>query len=182
MENMTNIPIRVDRGFEREFPGASALATEACANLVHTASTLLDELNRHRASVTDLSPTAAQALAVLDGAGEALPSSVIASRLLVTTASMTSLLDTLERRGFVERRSHPGDRRKILVELTPSGSAVVEKMLPVIHGAQRRAMEGLDQDQRETLVDLLALVQMHLEDIRGQELPRPRPRRRRARR
>ncbi len=179
---VTNIPIRVDPGFEDEFPGASSSATETCANLVHTASTLLDDLNRHRATVTDLSPTAAQALAVLDGAGEPLASSVIALRLLVSTASMTSLLDTLERRGHVERRSHPGDRRKILVHLTASGSKVVEEMLPVIHGAQRRAMEVLDEAERETLVELLARLQTHLEDIRGQELPRPRRRRKRSRR
>src|SRR6187402_1361936 len=35
----------------------------------------------------------------------------------VTTATMTGVLDTLERRGFVARRPHPTDRRRVLIEL-----------------------------------------------------------------
>jgi hypothetical protein len=62
--------VHVDPDFEQEFPGTSASATEASANLMHTASLLLDEVNRHRSRITRLSPSACQTLAVLDGAGE----------------------------------------------------------------------------------------------------------------
>jgi DNA-binding MarR family transcriptional regulator len=174
-------PLRVDRGFVREFPGADASATEACANLVHASTMLMEVLNRYRASVTDLSASATQALAVLDGAGEPLPSNVIAERLLVTTASMTSLLDTLERRGLVERNRHPTDRRKILVSLTAEGSAVVDELLPVMRAGEKAAAGGLTADQRRTLMELLGAWQRHLADVADRPLARAGKRRRRRR-
>ena len=47
----------------------------------------------------------------------------IAARLFVTTGTMSTVLDTLERRGFVERSRHPDDRRKVLVHLHPEVQA-----------------------------------------------------------
>jgi DNA-binding MarR family transcriptional regulator len=173
---MSDVTIRVDKTFAKEFPGASRSATEAGANLVHTAALFLDELNRRRATVTSLSPSACQVLAVLDGAGEPLPSNTIAERLLITTASMTSLLDTLERKGMVRRGPHPTDRRKILVSITPQASAVVDEMLPVIHGTQAAVFAPLTAAERRTLVALLARVQTRLTDLADAELPPPAPR------
>ncbi len=72
-----------------------------------------------------LSGSAFQTLAILDGAGEPLPGHVVAERLLVSSASMTSLVDTLERRGLVERHPHPTDRRKVLIHLTPEAPQIV---------------------------------------------------------
>src|SRR5947208_10013388 len=96
-------PLRVGDDFEDEFPGASRSAAEVSANLVRTSDAFLAELHRRRREIADLSPSAFQALAVLEGAGEPLSGHVIAERLLVSSASMTSLLDTLERRGLIER-------------------------------------------------------------------------------
>jgi DNA-binding MarR family transcriptional regulator len=178
---MPEIPIRVDRGFTAEYPGASRSATEAAANLVHTATMFLDELNRRRATVTRLSPSATQVLAVLDGADEPLPSNVIAERLLITTASMTSLLDTLQRNGFIRRTPHPSDRRKILVEITPQARDVVDRMLPVLHAAEAEIFAPLPARDRAALIDLLARVQSRLADLHEKPLTadvRPAPRRR----
>ena len=177
---MASYPIRVGADFEDEFPGASATATEVAANLVHTATMLLDELNRHRASVTSLSPSASEVLAVIDGAGEPLAGSEIARRLLVSTASMTSLVDTLERRGLVRRVPHDRDRRKVLVDITPEGSRTVDAVLPVVHAASREAVAPLSARERSTLVTLLGKLQRHLDQSGSKELPTPAPRRRPA--
>jgi DNA-binding MarR family transcriptional regulator len=177
---MSDVPIRVDKAFAGEFPGASRSATEAGANLVHTATLFLDELNRRRATLTSLSPSACQVLAVLDGAGEPLPSNTIAERLLITTASMTSLLDTLERRGMVRRGPHPTDRRKILVSITPKASALVDEMLPVIYGVQAAVFAPLSAAERRTFIELLARIQRRIGELVDTELPAPAPRRRRV--
>jgi MarR family 2-MHQ and catechol resistance regulon transcriptional repressor len=157
-------PIRVGEDFTQEFPGASRSATEVAANLVHCASMLLDTLNRHRAQVTSLSPSASEVLAVIDGAGEPLPGSEIARRLLVSTASMTSLVDTLERRGLVRRIPHREDRRKVLIDITDEGRSIVDTLLPVMHAANREAVEPLTERERDSLVTLLAKLQRHLAD------------------
>ena len=104
--------------FEDEYPGASALATECYANLYRTADMLMELHNRQTYDEYELSPSARQVLAVVEGADGPLEPSIIAERLLVTTGSMTSLLDNLEKRGLIVRRRHPNDRRKVLIEIT----------------------------------------------------------------
>src|SRR5262249_21305004 len=110
----------VNQDFEEEYPGASALATECYANLWRAADLLMGLHNRLTLDEYQLSPSARQVLAVVDGAGDPLEPSVIAERVLITTGSMTSLLDNLEKRGLIRRLPHPEDRRKLLVEITPA--------------------------------------------------------------
>ena len=174
--------VRVPAGFAREFPGADPRCAEAAANLVRTTSSYLAELDRRRRPIAALSASAYQTLAILEGAGQPLPSSVIADRLLVTTASMTSLLDTLERRGLVVRSPHPHDRRKILVELTNDAYQVVDQMLPVVHRTATDVFSVLTPDERTLLIDLLARAHQRLEEVRQQAPPDAPPRRRPRRR
>lgn len=171
-------PIRVPADFEREFPGASRSATEAAANLVRTADALLAEIERRRREIADLSASAFQVLAILDGAGEPLAGHVIAERLLVSSASMTSLLDTLERRGLIERHSHPVDRRKVLVHLTDEARPIVDQMLPAVHAASTEAFAQLSEPDREKLIDMLAVVRTQLAVVASLPPVAPKPRRR----
>lgn len=172
--------IRVGPGFSAEFPGAVASAAEGAANLVRTTTEFLNELQRRRAPVAPLSASGFEALAVIEGAGESLPSHVIAERLLVSTASMTSLLDTLERRGFAARRPHPDDRRKILVEITDEGRRVVDQMLPVVHAAATEALSGLTETERQLLIDVLTRIRQQVSEMAANE-PIPPKRRRKPR-
>ena len=126
-----------------------------------------------------LSASAFQTLAILDGAGEPLPGHVIAERLLVSSASMTSLADTLERRGLVERRPHPTDRRKVLIHLTADGQRVVDQQLPAIHAVIAQAISTLAESDREHLLTSLTTIRARLSLIAGQPLPPARPRQKR---
>src|ERR1039458_292930 len=115
---MPEIPtIRVPAGFEREFPGASRSASEVAVNLARAQMALITEIERPAREAHGLAASAVQTPPTLDRPGEPLPGHVIAERLLVSSASMTSLVDTLERRGLVERHPHPTDRRKVLMHL-----------------------------------------------------------------
>ena len=69
---------RVGDDFEDEYPGASALATECFANLFHAGNLLMELHDRHTREKYQLSPSARQVLAVVEGAGEPLEPSVIA--------------------------------------------------------------------------------------------------------
>lgn len=51
----------------------------------------------------------------------AIPAHVLGKKLQITSATMTGILDRLEKMGLVERRPHPDDRRAILVCLTDQG-------------------------------------------------------------
>jgi DNA-binding MarR family transcriptional regulator len=172
-------PIRVPADFEHEFPGASRSAAEVAANLVLTANAFVAEIDRPPREMAQLSVSAFQTLAILEGADESLAAHEIAERLLVTSASMTSLLDTLERRGLVERHPHPTDRRKILIHLTGEGRAIVDRMLPFIHAAITEAVGDLSERDRERLITSLTKIRVGLDPIASQPPPAPNARRKR---
>jgi DNA-binding MarR family transcriptional regulator len=66
----------------------------------------------------------------------ALPLGKMGQRLQVHPTSITSIIDRLERSGFVVRRRHPVDKRAVLAELTDDGRAVVEAATADLVGAE----------------------------------------------
>jgi DNA-binding MarR family transcriptional regulator len=171
--------VDVPADFEREFPGASRSATLVAANLVRTATGLLAEIERPPREAVGLSVSAFQVLAILDGAGEPLTGQAIAEQLLVTSASMTSLLDTLQRRGLIERRPHPTDRRKILIHLTEQAQRTIDQQLPIVHGSITQAMADLTEAEREQLLGSLTKIRAGLTRLATQPTPARKARRKR---
>ncbi len=172
-------PIRVPGDFEREFPGASRSAAEVAANLARAAADFENAVERRIREIAGLSTSAQQTLAILEGAGEPLAGHMIAERLLVRSASMTSLLDTLERRGLIERHPHPTDRRKILVHITDRGREVVDQTLPALHAMFTAAARDLSEGDREHLVRSLSTVGNRLRELASEPPPVSKGRRKR---
>ena len=140
------------------------MATECYANIVRTGDRLIGLHDRQAGEDHNLSGTAKQALAVIDGAGEPLEPSVIAERLIITTGSMTSMLNTLEGRGLVQRLPHPDDRRKLLIAITPRGAAIIDQLLPSLHSRERTIIgDALSRTEQRQLRMLLAKVQASVE-------------------
>jgi DNA-binding MarR family transcriptional regulator len=168
---------RVGDDFEDEYPGASALATECFANLYQTGNLLMDLHDRHTRERYQISPSARQVLAVVEGAGEPLEPSVIAERVLITRGSMTSILDTLERRGLIRRVPHPDDRRRLLVEITPDAQAILDELLPTLHAREREVIgAALSVKEQRELLQLIAKVQHAA--LEAQSTPAPHARQR----
>ncbi len=140
-------------------------------NLARTSSVGLAELERRHRAIGNLSLSGWQALAVIDGAGEPLPAKVIGERLLLTSGSITSLLDTLERRGLVRRAPHPHDRRKLLVDITAEAREMVSKMLPLVHATSIEVMAGVSEDEREQVIQTLAKIRANAEAMGARPVP-----------
>jgi DNA-binding MarR family transcriptional regulator len=99
---------------------------------------------------------------------------------MVTTGSMTSLLDTLERRGLVRRQPHPSDRRQLLVHLTDEGQALVDNFLPEIVAVQTALVAGLSEADRAAAVHLTerladAATTINVLDAASHAKPRVKP-------
>ncbi|MET7749012.1 MarR family transcriptional regulator [Micromonospora sp. NPDC005367] len=81
-------------------------------------------LLRHRTRAAlapwDVSPSQARALGVLARHGVLRPGA-LAEHLRIAPRSATEVVDDLQRRGLVERRPDPNDRRATLVALTAEG-------------------------------------------------------------
>ena len=165
-------PLRQAAHFEAEFPGASRSASEVLLNLARTSSVSLAELDRrHKSAIGNLSLSGWQALAVIEGAGEPLPPKVIGERLLLTSGSITSLLDTLERRGFVRREPHPDDRRKLLVNITDEARKLVDLMLAQVHATSIDVMAGISEADRKHLIQTLAKLRANAEAMGARPVP-----------
>ena len=136
--------------------------------------------NRQALEHHGLSSTARMALAVIEGAGEPLEPGVIAERLIITAGSMTSMLDTLEKRGLVRRMPHPTDRRKLLVDITDDGIAIMDELLPSLHHRERVVIEAaLGASEQRALLSMLAKIQAVAQSGMAAEVNlRPRRRRR----
>ncbi len=86
-------------------------------------------------------------------------------------AATTALIDRLERKGFVQRRPSPDDRRRVMVELTNSGSAQVWAAYgPMVEEGQR-LFDSHTVDELEAMAALLgemtSLTERHREQLRS---------------
>jgi len=155
-------PRRVDgRTFSREFPSGDPSATECAQNLI-LASSRFTEADTRALRRHGLSIAARIMLATVEGAGEPLPANVLAERLLVTGASITSLVDTLERRGLVRRVRPDSDRRVVLIELTDAAQPVIDAYLAEVTALHAAEFAIFTADEREQLTTLLARLAAHI--------------------
>ncbi|HET7328740.1 MAG TPA: MarR family transcriptional regulator [Nocardioidaceae bacterium] len=86
-----------------------------------------------------------------------LPLGKMGERLQVHPTSVTSIVDRLQRSGFVVRRRHPQDGRAVLAEITDAGRAVVEAATADLTAA-RFGLGVLDTDRLRALAELLRPV------------------------
>ena len=73
----------------------------------------------------------------------------------LTSGSITTAVDRLERKGMVERRSDPGDRRARIVHLTPVGRKLISCAFADHERAMERAASGLTPAERGVAASLL---------------------------
>ena len=91
-------------------------------------------------------------------AAPGLSQNELASLLEVEPISVGRLVDRLESRGLLERRSDPNDRRIRRLHLLPGAEPVLEEISRARDVLGAELFEGIDTDARTQLVD--ALVQM----------------------
>ena len=127
-------------------------------NLAFTADLMFEEISRLLRPF-DVTPASGLVLSNLAESGEPLAPREIAERLIVSRATITGLVDSLERRQYVRRLPHPDDRRMLLVEITESGRRVADEFRPVVHRQQRVWFQSLDDDAKQSFILYLRRIQ-----------------------
>jgi DNA-binding MarR family transcriptional regulator len=79
----------------------------------------------------------------------------IADYVGVTRATVTGLLDWLEKRNLIARRHHPTDRRSMHIEITRAGRHLVAQTVPVFAEACARLSLALSERDRKDLNRIL---------------------------
>lgn len=133
------------------------LVHETMLNIVHTANQFaIAGLPLFRRF--DLTEAQFNLLFALKFKQRALTQSELGKRLVVTRASVTSLIDKLEEKGLVERRSVPNNRRIYHVELTPAGQRLIDEVEPLYRVEVHRAMSDLSTEECSTVIGLMERI------------------------
>ncbi len=109
--------------------------------------------------VKHLNVTASQAM-VLNFLGEKdrILATRLRQKLQITSATMTGILDRLEKLELTERQPHPDDRRAILVCLTERGRQCATEINNIMVQANEEFLGGLDSEESKCLRKLLERI------------------------
>ncbi|MEU8513841.1 MarR family transcriptional regulator [Kitasatospora sp. NPDC048722] len=80
---------------------------------------------------------------------------VLASALAVNPSTAMRSVDRLEAAGLVDRQANPGNRREVVLNLTPAGRRLVDEVLGHRHREVAKIVARLSPDQRSALVESL---------------------------
>jgi DNA-binding MarR family transcriptional regulator len=147
----------------REFPDLDPSATEVFLHLLRAGDEAFRVVEAHLAQY-EITQGRFGVLMALWGncqrAGRETPltPAELADRTGVTRATITGLVDTLERAGLVTRTPHPDDRRMMSVGLTKLGEKTLTQIMPEHFRRMAWLMEPLAEKERKTFVRLLTKV------------------------
>jgi MarR family transcriptional regulator, 2-MHQ and catechol-resistance regulon repressor len=117
-----------------------------------------DEMANNNLSITDFS-----VLEVLYLNGKQTIQQ-IGHSILISSGSMTYVIDKLEQKGLLNRNDCPDDRRVIHVTLSDNGMALMEEIMPKHQELIDYMFGELSSDEAQIIVNLLKKVNKRLEE------------------
>jgi MarR family transcriptional regulator, organic hydroperoxide resistance regulator len=87
-----------------------------------------------------------------------ITSKELGERTLLDSATLTGILDRLEKAGLIERLQHPTDRRSIIIGLTTQGRKVAAETYKEIERANEIFLKVLDDEEQKSFRTLLRSV------------------------
>ncbi|MDH6197445.1 MarR family transcriptional repressor of emrRAB [Mycobacterium frederiksbergense] len=88
----------------------------------------------------------------------------LADRLEVTRATVTGLLDGLERRGLIQRGGNAGDRRSLTLRTTPLGEHLIATLTPLYADWLHHLETGIGADEHATVLRTMAVIQHNISE------------------
>lgn len=89
----------------------------------------------------------------------------LAKALEVSTATVTVSLKKLERDGYIEKTTQEDDTRAKFVKLTEKGEEIVGKSQEIFEYVDKRAIEGISEEELLVLQKCLKRMYKNLEEI-----------------
>jgi DNA-binding MarR family transcriptional regulator len=140
-------------------PGTDPAICQLFLNILHTGDVVsrgeAEFLARH-----GLNQARLIVLVLLDNSENgSMRSSELAEHASVSRATITGLLDTMEKAGLVERHDDPRDRRASCITITSRGSARLHEVQPLLIRWTEKILSALSVRERGQLVALLRKTQ-----------------------
>jgi DNA-binding MarR family transcriptional regulator len=143
----------------KQFPDLDPSACEAFMHLIRAGDEVTRVMDAHFAGHSITHGRFLVMMLLLEKKGTDCPRPTTPAELAdlasVSRATITGLLDSLERYGFVRREPDPADRRQMSVHLTPKGHIFMHDILPDHFRVITRLMSALSENEQKTLSRLL---------------------------
>lgn len=81
--------------------------------------------------------------------------SEMAERAFILAPSLTRIIRTLEERGIISKHKDENDGRRVLLEITPAGLAIIEEVAPESRLIYDRLEKRFGREKIEQLLDML---------------------------
>ncbi len=149
-----------------EFPELDISATEACLNILRVGDSVFRVLNGHlqEQGYSQGRFTLLMLLWTHEGEDDLTPAE-LADQAMVTRATVTGLLDTLEKDGLVVRVGCAKDRRMQRVSLTALAREKIQGILPGHFKRMARLLELLEEGERKELLRLLSKIMERTDEL-----------------
>ncbi len=89
--------------------------------------------------------------------------SEFATMIGIPSSTVTGILDRLERRGLIERRQDPNDRRSSLITETQKTKDFVADLMTSMEGMLREAFRSIPDSRTQRLIEDLRIILEALE-------------------
>lgn len=84
--------------------------------------------------------------------------------LMVTSGAMTNRIDTLEKKGLVNRVNDTEDRRTVYVKLTEKGLSLINEAVYEHVSVEEELLKKLTEEEKEILNSILRKISLNLEE------------------
>lgn len=155
------------RKFVQRYPDADVSAVTTFLHLLRVATDLSDALDSCLSQHGLLQGRWWVLILLMREDNACSTPSALADKAGVSRATMTGLIDSLERDGLVQRIFDAEDRRRVSVRLTPAGQARLDEVMPDYYRRLRQLMAPLDDAQREALRGTLQMLQQNIDVLAG---------------
>lgn len=145
------------------YPEVDDQALELSLGLIRVGNRIANDLESEVHRPSGVSFAGYSVLFAIRAIGTAFPNE-LARLANVSTASMSSLLNTLQRDGLIVRRPDTDDRRRTIVELTENGERLLEKLFAANNRREVHWVSELSSGERMLLSEMLRKLLRHHPD------------------
>ena len=82
----------------------------------------------------------------------------------ISGPSVTSLLDSLERKGYIKRSVNDEDARALSITVTEPGETLINKIHGIFRASEAKVTEGMTSEEKKTFKTLLKKAHRNITD------------------
>lgn len=131
------------------------------ARIRESANSLIESDLRNR-SIKGIVPAHGPVLAFLFRQKEPVPIKAIVEDVRRAKSTVTVMVNTLERHGYLRKLACRTDSRITLIQLTPAGHELKTDFKEISTRLLDRVYQGMNKKDRQTLMDLLAVIELNM--------------------